>query len=108
MVRLMRMKWARDNPMSEKTSKRVKDAANILGNTLDTFWKQTSISGISNAGIAKSNLRTGCWLLIFAVFGALTLYGFQDVVSDYRKYPVTTSIYIEHQNQVLCKNYIVI
>ena len=108
MVRLMRMKWARDNPMSEKTSKRVKDAANILGNTLDTFWKQTSISGVSNAGIAKSHLRRGCWLLIFAVFGALTLYGFQDVVSDYRKYPVTTSIYIEHQNQVLCKNYIVI
>ena len=98
MVRLERMKWTKDDPSSEKSSKRVKDAAIISGNTLDTFWKQTSISGISNAGIAKSHLRRVCWLLIFAVFGALTLYGFQDVVSDYRKYPVTTSIYIEQFN----------
>ena len=101
MVRLERMKWTKDSPTPKKSSERVKDAANILGNTLDTFWKQTSISGVSNAGIAKSHLRRGCWLLIFAVFGIFTMYGFINVVHDYLEWPVTTSIYIEHRNRVM-------
>ena len=85
----------------QRNYKNSKNMANILGETIKKFSEQTNISGISNAGIANSNFRRGCWLLIFAVFGYFTLYGFQDVVYDYLEYPVTTSIYIEHRNQVI-------
>ena len=87
--------------MSNEATKNFKNVSNILGQTLNRFSKQTSISGISNAGIASSNFRKACWFLVFAMFGYFTLYGFQDVVHDYLEYPVTTSIYIEHRNQVI-------
>ena len=94
----------RNPEMSSHNVKKPKNTSNILWKTLDTFSKETSISGISNAGLAKSYFRSGCWLLIFAIFGAFTLYGFQDVVNDYLDWPVTTSIYIQHHNRVMFQN----
>ena len=86
--------------MPEKDKKKYHNASNILWQTLGTFSQQTSISGVSNAGIAKSYFRRACWLLIFTVFGIFTLYGFQDVVNDYLDYTVTTSILVQHQAKV--------
>ena len=101
MVILQNISRKNDPGMCNETTRNSKNMSTILGQTLGKFSKQTSISGISNAGIANSNFRRGCWLLIFAVFGYFTLYGFQDVVHDYLEYPVTTSIHIEHRNQVI-------
>ena len=93
-----------DFRMPEKDKKKYNNASNILLQTLGTFSQQTSISGVSNAGVAKSYFRKACWLLIFTVFGVFTLYGFQDVVNDFLDYPVTTSIYVQHQSQVSNKS----
>ena len=68
---------------------------------LAAFSKQTSISGLSNAGAAKSYFRATCWFLLFACFVAFTVIGFRGVVNDFLSYPVTTSIYIEHHYQVI-------
>ena len=89
-----------DLRMPEKDKKNYSNDSNILWKTLGTFSQQTSISGVSNAAIAKSYLRTAFWLLIFTVFGIFTLIGFQDVVNDYLDYTVTTSIRVQHQSQV--------
>ena len=86
--------------MPDNDKKKPNSASTVLRQTLGTFSQQTSISGVSNAGIANSYFRKGCWLLIFTVFVIFTLHGFQDVVNDYIEYPVTTSIYVEHRSQV--------
>ena len=100
MGRLKMISMRKDTTMPDTTHKRPKSAKNVLWNTLDNFSKQTSISGISNAGISRSHFRRVCWLLVFLIFGAFTFYAFQAVINDYLSWPVTTSIYIEHKNQV--------
>ena len=101
MGRIKKISWMKNSTMKAGNTKNSKNLSSVFWRTLDTFSKQTSISGISNAGIARSCFRRGCWLLIFAVFGIFTMYGFINVVHDYLEWPVTTSIYIEHRNRVM-------
>ena len=72
----------------------------ILWQTWDIFWHRTSISGVSNAGIARSGFRRVCWMVLFTFFSVLTGIGFYNVVNDFAQYPVTTSVTVKHQNQV--------
>ena len=72
----------------------------ILWQTWDIFWHRTSISGVSNAGIARSGFRRVCWMVLFTFFSVLTAIGFYNVVYDFAQYPVTTSVTVKHQNQV--------
>ena len=101
MGRIKKITWMKNSTMKAENTKDSKNLSSVFWRTLDTFSKQTAISGISNAGIARSYFRKGCWLLIFAIFGIFTMYGFTNVVHDYLEWPVTTSIYIEHRNQVM-------
>ena len=77
-----------------------KNPCMVLWQTWDVFWQRTSISGVSNAGIATSVFRRTCWMMLFTFFSILTIYGLYNVITDYIKYPVTTSVTVKHQNQV--------
>ena len=101
MGRLKMISMRKDSTMPNSDIKRPKSATNVISQTIANFSKQTSISGISNAGVSRSHFRRVCWLLVFAIFGAFTFYAFQAVINDYLNWPVTTSIYIEHKNQVI-------
>ena len=72
----------------------------LLWKTFDEFWTRTSISGISNAGSAKSAFRRTCWMLTFTLFLIITFIGFGKVLYEYFEYPVITSVIIEHQDKV--------
>ena len=70
--------------------------AHIVWQTWDTFWSETSISGVSNAGRARGPLRRLTWILIFIVGAGFTYWTLESVVADYRSYPVVTSVSFEH------------
>ena len=73
----------------------------ILSDTWKLFWQRTGISGMSNAREAKSNLRTKIWTIIFALFSTFTISGIYNILHDYSDWPVTTSITVKNQNQVI-------
>ena len=73
----------------------------ILSDTWKYFWQRTGISGISNAREAKSSLRTKVWTIIFALFSIFTISGIYNILQDYSDWPVTTSITVKNQNQVI-------
>jgi hypothetical protein len=75
-------------------------AWNVLWKTWDEFWQRTNISGMCNARSSNSGFRRNVWMLIFAVFTILTFTGLSDVIKDFQRYPVTTSVHVEHRNQV--------
>ena len=77
-----------------------RNPCSILWQTWDIFWHRTSISGVSNAGIARSGFRRVCWMVLFTFFSVLTAIGFYNVVYDFAQYPVTTSVTVKYQNQV--------
>ena len=62
----------------------------------------TSISGANNAGNARSApyIRRIIWIIIFVLFFGLTCKGVYDIFVEYYEYPVTTSVFVEHQNKV--------
>ena len=84
-----------------KRSKYSRNACMVLWKTWDNFWRITSISGVSNAGISTSLFRRTCWMILFTFFSVLTTMGLMNVIQDYLAYPVTTSVEIKHQNQVI-------
>ena len=64
-------------------------------------WAQeSSIAGLNNAAKAKSKIRMFIWAIIFAFFSIMTLNNLVNVISDFYKYPVTTSINVTHKSQV--------
>lgn len=85
---------------SPKEATRYDNAYTGLWPTWDDFWHKTGINGISNAGIAKSDLRRACWMVIFVVHACLTVQGVWYVAYDYLEYPVTTSVSVEHAYKV--------
>ena len=56
---------------------------------------------MSNAREAKSNVRAKIWMIIFALFSILTINGIYNILDDYSDWPVTTSITVRNQNQVI-------
>ena len=84
------------------TSKSTKLASawNVLWNTWDEFWKRTTISGMSNARKSNSGVRRAIWMTLFAVFAILTFTGLSNVIGDFKRYPVTTSVTVKHNDQV--------
>ena len=82
------------------TVEKGRNPCQILWQTWDIFWHRTSISGVSNAGIARSGFRRVCWMVLFTFFTVLTAIGFYNVVYDFAQYPVTTSVTVKYQNQV--------
>ena len=68
----------------------------VVWQTWDTFWSETSISGVSNAGRARGPLRRLAWILIFVVGACFTYWTLNSVVADYRTYPVVTSVSFKH------------
>ena len=87
--------------MTTKNEKLI-TAWNVLWKTWDAFWKRTNISGMCNARNSESGFRRNVWMLIFAIFTILTFTGLSNVIEDFQRYPVATSVHVEHQNQV-CK-----
>ena len=81
--------------------------SSIFFETWESFWQKTNIAGLSNAR-TDQGWRRYVWVLIFALFTVLTITGLADVCKDYATYPVTTSVTVEHHNQVStninCKN----
>ena len=75
---------------------------NVLWRTTDDFWKRTTISGLSNARKSNSGLRRAVWLTLLSVFSILTFTGLSNVINDFYRYPITTSVTVEHNTQV-CK-----
>ena len=75
-------------------------AYNALWKTTDEFWKKTTISGLSNARKSNSGFRRSVWMLMLAVFVGLTITGLSNVIDDFKSYPITTSVTVEHRNQV--------
>ena len=74
-----------------------------LSDTWNGFWNRTGISGMSNARQANSNLRTKIWMAVFVSFSILTISGIYNILCDYSLWPVTTSITVKNQNQVIVK-----
>ena len=80
-------------------------ACGVLWTTWDAFWQETSISGVNNAGKARtSNIRRICWILIFIAGAFATAMSLQIVITEYLGYPVTTTITIEHKDKVQKEN----
>ena len=78
-----------------------KTTCGILWETWDRFWQETSINGVNNAGKARTSyIRRGCWMVIFIVGSYFTIAGVVDVIEDYFKWPVTTSVSVQHYNKV--------
>ena len=76
-------------------------AWNVLWTTWDAFWQETSISGVNNAGKARtSNIRRICWIIVFIAGAIATTLSMRIVVNEYFGYPVTTAITIEHRDKV--------
>ena len=76
-------------------------ACDALWKTTDEFWKKTTISGLSNARKSHSGLRRWVWMIMLAVFAILTITGLINVIDEFQSYPITTSVTVEHRNQVL-------
>ena len=76
----------------------------VLSQTWKRFWQRTDISGMTNAREAQSSLRMKIWMVLFAVFSLLTISAMYHVFHDYSLHPVTTSITVRHQNQVVKKH----
>ena len=72
----------------------------ITRNTLGYFWERTQLSGVSHAKAASSRLRATVWFAILILFTVFTAIGVYEVISDYLKRPVTTSVTLKYQNQV--------
>ena len=72
-----------------------KSKGDIIWETWDHFWQQTSIAGVSNAGKATHSFRRTVWLLIFTIFLVATLCSLKLVVEDILDYPVETAVTIE-------------
>ena len=70
--------------------------------TWNDFWKNTSISGASNAGKANEPpfIRRLIWVLIFSGFFYLTIFGVVQLFVTYYKYPVEYSVKVHHENMV--------
>ena len=80
-------------------STKINKVVNIFFETWESFWQKTNIAGLSNAR-TDQGWRRYVWVLIFALFTILTITGLADVCKDYATYPVTTSVTVEHHNQV--------
>ena len=90
-------------PENEKEEKS-KSLYKILWDTWDKFWQRTTISGVSNAGGSSSGFRRYIWMILFALFASFTFVGLKNNISDYIRYPVMTSVTVQHQNQVQTYN----
>ena len=76
-------------------------ACGVLWKIWDAFWQETSISGVNNAGKARTSVvRRICWILIFIAGAMATAFSLQIVISEYLRYPVTTTVTIEHKDKV--------
>ena len=73
----------------------------VLWLTWDKFWKDTSISGLCNAGNSASFWRRLIWLAIFVLFFLLTIVGVEQVLEEYFEYPVDTQVGLAHQTKVI-------
>ena len=62
----------------------------------------TSISGAANAVRSEHPVRKACWVFIFIVCLAATVWSVWAVVADYLTYPVDTTITLQHQSRVSC------
>ena len=91
---------------NNRNSQKLPRVCNVLWKTWDKFWERTNISGMCNARSSNSVFRANVWMVIFAVFTCLTFYGLSNVIEDFYRYPVVTSVTVEHKNKVC--NYIVI
>ena len=78
-----------------------KNLIGVTQRTLGNFWERTQISGVSHAKAAPSSFRSIIWMAIFTTFTAFTVIGVYEVANDYMKRPVTTSVTVKYQNQVL-------
>ena len=76
----------------------------VLSKTWKSFWQRTDISGMTNAREAQSSLRKKIWMVLFTVFSLLTFSAMYHVFHDYSLHPVTTSITVKYQNQVVKKH----
>ena len=75
-------------------------AHRVVFETWDSFWTETGISGVSNAGRARASLfRRVIWISIFLVGMAVTAWALSSVVADYLTYPVTTSVFFQHKTK---------
>ena len=73
---------------------------NVLWRTTDNFWKRTTISGLSNARKSNSGFRRTIWMTLLTVFSILTFNGLSNVIDDFKRYPITTSVTVKHNDQV--------
>ena len=79
----------------------------VLWQTWDEFWQQTSIGGANNAGKArKSYFRRAIWILIFGFFAYCTTMGVIPIVREYLEFPVTVTTSLKLSNKVRVKAYI--
>ena len=70
-------------------------------NVLSKFCQETSISGLSNAGIeGKSRIRKTLWVLIFLLGLAATAWTLFEVINSFLQYPTTTSITFSYRSKV--------
>ena len=77
-------------------------AGQVLWDTWDAFWQETSISGVNNAGKARNSfLRRLCWIGVFILGAFATGFSMNIVITEYMDFPVTTTITIEHKDQVI-------
>ena len=74
----------------------------IFWGTWDDFWQETSISGANNAGKARSYpyVRRCCWTVLFIFFMAITVLNVLGQFMDYYDYPVSYSVFVQHENMV--------
>ena len=71
----------------------------------DSFWQETGIGAINNAGKARNSpLRRTIWIIAFCLFSVLSLKGVVTVIQEYRQYPTSTSISIKLATEGVNKN----
>ena len=71
----------------------------VVWATWDSFWQETSISGVSNAGKARSSLvRRLLWIWIFVAGVGFTAWSLSQVIQDYYTYPVVTTVTFENND----------
>ena len=74
---------------------------NVVLATLETFCKQTSISGISNASQEKISLtRRTIWSLVFLAGVGATTWSLYTVIVTVLVSPTTTSTFLVYESKV--------
>ena len=74
----------------------------VLKKTWEEFVQETSIAGLANSGKSRNGfIRRTFWQIAFILMFAITLKQIIEVVKSFYDYPVTTSVTVNGEQQVI-------